>query len=172
MTDYIKTKDIKKLMPEGEIKSNLDRILRWCIDDGKILIDAGEMSKAIYLSQGFEGDADKSIELKLTLVFQAIVHKKSQEEKDEYQREKTYTNGMKKKKSWFIQYKMVTKEEGAMTGKGNAVSILYGDSDKEAIRQAKKYFRKNNSSIWSGVAELVLVAEYKNEDVELIRLGN
>ena len=168
----IKTiKDIKRLFPEGEIKSNLDRILKWCIDDGKILIDAGEMSKAIYLRIGFEGDADKSIELKLTLVFQAIIHEKSQEEKDEYQKEKTYTNGMKKKKSKFIQYKMFTKEVGAMRGKGDAVSILYADSDKEAIRWAKEYFTRSNSGIWSGIPELVLVAEYKNEDVELIRLG-
>lgn len=90
-------KDIKKLFPEGEIKSNLARILKWCMVDGQILIDAGEMSKAIYLRIGFDGDADRSIELKLTLGFQAIIYEKSQEEKDEYQKEKTYTDGMKKK---------------------------------------------------------------------------
>ena len=78
---------------------------------------------------------------------------------------------MKKKPSGFIQYKMFTKEEGAIRGKSDAVSILYADSDKEAIKWAKEYFRRSNSSIWSGIPELVLVAEYKNEDVELIRLG-
>ena len=173
MADYIKTKnksisysEIKKLITDEEIKTYHKRLANWISDDIDVLTGSGNgnMSKAIFMHEGFKGDADNNIELKLTISAKYLITEKSREQKKDFEEEM-------KQRSWFIQYKMVTKEGGMMSGKSNTVSIIYADSHQEAIDCAKKHFSHSNSSIWSGIATLTLVAEYTDGDVELLSLS-
>lgn len=75
-----------------------------------------------------------------------------------------------RKKSVFVQYTAYYESQGMMSGTGKSVSIIYADSDKKAISQAKKIFKDGNKSIWSAVKILVLTKEYTDKSIEMLRL--